>query len=441
MRAPAPDEAAPPAPMKDSALGLYLLASRLAGPLAPGLLARRARRGKEDPARMDERLGGARLPRPDGALIWLHGASVGEALSALTLVDALHRARPETEVLVTSGTVTAAERLAPLLPPGTRHAYVPVDTRAAVRRFLGHWRPDLAIWIESELWPRLIEETARRGTPMMLVNARLSEKSARAWAWAPAMAKRLIGHFARILTQDDETGPRLVRLGADPALVRHAGNLKVAAPPPGHDAQDLALIRAALGPRAAWLAASTHEGEEAAAAAAQAAMKARGEAPLLIIAPRHPARGEAIAAELERARLSVARRSLGAVPGPATDVWLADSLGEMGLWYRLAPVSFVGGSLTDRGGHNPFEPAALGSAILHGPHTANFAPAYAALAAAGGARRVADGAELAAAVPALLADEPARSAITRAAAGVRAAMMPDLAGIAAEALGLMDAAR
>jgi 3-deoxy-D-manno-octulosonic-acid transferase len=386
---------------------------------------------------MGERVGRAGAPRPGGRLVWLHGASVGETLSALPLVAALRARAPGLGILVTGGTVTAARRLAALLPAGAVHQYAPLDTRAAVVRFLDHWRPDLALWIESELWPRMVVETAARGTPMMLVNARLSEASARGWARLPGMARALLSRFARIVTQDGETARRLRALGADPARVAEGGNLKIAAPPPAHDPEALAAARAAARARPVWLAASTHEGEEAIAAAAQTALPA-GERPLLVVVPRHPERGGAVAAVLARARLSVARRSAGEAPGPGTDVWLADTLGEMGLWYRLAPVAFVGGSLVARGGHNPFEPAALGAAILHGPHVANFAPAYAALAAAGGAREVTDAPALAGAVAALQADAAARARMTEAAAGVRAAMTPDLDRLAGEALALME---
>ena len=415
------------------ALSAYLVASRLAGPAARLLLARRARRGKEDPARLAERLGHPSLPRPAGPLVWLHGASVGEAVSLLPLVAALRAAAPETTLLVTSGTVTAAARLSGALPEGALHQYAPVDTAAAVRRFLSHWRPGLAVRVESELWPRTLVETARAGVPLALVNARLSARSAARWRRAPAMARRLLGLFARIETQDAETADRLAALGAARSRLSVGANLKSAVAVPEADPQALAAARAAIGSRAVWLAASTHAGEEAAVAEAQAALPG---APLLILAPRHPERGNEVAALLAARGLSVARRSRGETPGPETAVWLADTLGEMGLWYRLAAVVLVGGSLVDRGGHTPFEPAALGPAILHGPHVANFAPAYAALAAAGGARQVADADALAAALRGLLDDPAARARLAAAARAVRAEMTPDLPALAARLLEL-----
>ncbi|GMG81801.1 3-deoxy-D-manno-octulosonic acid transferase [Paralimibaculum aggregatum] len=414
-------------------LPLYLAASVLADPLARRLLARRAARGKEDIARLGERLGSPGLPRPEGRLVWLHGASVGEAASALPLIEALLAADPALEVLLTTGTRSAAEAIGPRLPARARHQYAPVDTRAAVRGFLSHWRPDLAIWLESEFWPRLMLETARAGTPMALVNARVSAASARAWGRARGMAARILGLYALVLTQDEASAARLAGLGVAPERISAGGNLKGAVVPPAPPPQALAEARAALAGRRVWLAASTHEGEEAAVAAAQQALP---EDVLAILAPRHPERGDAVAGLLAEAGLATARRSAGEAPGPATRVWLADTLGEMGLWYALAPVVFVGGSLAPRGGHTPFEPAAFGAAILHGPDTANFAPAYAALAEAGGAEPVDGAPALARAVARLLEDDGARGAMAAAAGRVRRELTPDLAALAARLLAL-----
>ncbi len=415
------------------ALAAYLALSASAGPAARALLASRARRGKEDAARLGERLGHPGRPRPEGPLVWLHAASVGEAMSALPLIEALGAARPELAALITTGTVTAATRVAPLLPAGAVHQFAPIDTRAAVRRFLDHWRPDLAIWIESELWPRMIFDTAARGVPMALVNARISARSARGWARWPRMAHALLRPFALVLAQDDASAERLAAMGGQEVAV--TGNLKSAVAPPDCAAEALAEARAAIGARPVWLAASTHEGEEEAVADATAALPPEM---LTLLAPRHPARGAEVAALLGQRGLATARRSLGEAPGAETRVWLADTLGEMGLWFRLAPVAFVAGSLAPRGGHTPFEPAALGTAILHGPHTENFAPAYAALEAAGGAMAIADGASLATAVAELLSDPARRAEMAAAARAVRARETPDLDAIATRLLALMD---
>jgi 3-deoxy-D-manno-octulosonic-acid transferase len=418
-------------------LAAYLALSHIAGPVVRLWLRRRAARGREDSARLGERLGKPGAGRPAGRLIWLHGASVGEGLSMLPLLAELRRQSPEATCLVTTGTVSSARHLSEALPNGCLHQYAPVDTAAAVRGFLGHWRPDIAIFVESELWPRLLVETARRGTPMMLVNARMSERSARRWGRAPGMAAALVGLFRWIVAQDAEAVRRMVAMGADPARVREGGNLKALTPMPGCDAAELARLREALTGRPVWLAASTHAPEEVAVAAALRAAAIPGL--LTILAPRHPERGDEIAALLSGQGLSVARRSAGEVPRPETAVWLADTMGEMGLWLRLAPVTFVGGSLAPLGGHNPFEPAAVRSVILHGPEVGNFAPAYVELDTAGGAREVADAAGLGAAVAELLISEGSRRVMAEAAVGVQRRLQPDVAAIVRKALALTEA--
>jgi 3-deoxy-D-manno-octulosonic-acid transferase len=423
-----------------AALAVYLAASRLAGPVAGWLLARRAARGREDPARLGERLGQAGVARPVGRLVWLHGASVGEAQSMLPLIAGIRGQAPGAWCLVTTGTVTSARRMAQLLPEGCIHQFVPVDTAAAVQGFLDHWRPDLALWVESELWPGLIAATARRGTPMMLVNARISARSAQRWGWVPGMAAELVRSFRQIVTQDAVTAERLVAMGADPERVRDGGNLKALAPVPECDAAELEQVRALLAGRPVWHAASTHAPEEAAVAEAHRVAARMLPGLLTILAPRHPERGGEIAALLAGQGLSVARRSLGEAPRAETDVWLADTMGELGLWLRLAPVGLIGGSIAPQGGHNPFEPAALGSAILHGPEFGNFASTYAALDAAGGARLVADGAGIGATVAALLGDAVAHKAMTDAADAVGRRLKPDVARLASEALALMEGA-
>jgi 3-deoxy-D-manno-octulosonic-acid transferase len=421
------------------ALSLYLAASRIAGPVAGLWLARRAARGREDPVRLTERMGWAGAARPQGQLVWLHGASIGEGLSMLPLIAELRRQAPGVGCLVTTGTVSSGRQLADLLPEGCIHQFAPVDTSTAVRRFLDHWRPDLAIWVESEFWPGLMSTTARRGVPMMLVNARVSARSARRWARVPGMAAAMVRLFRYVVTQDAATAGRLVAMGADPARVRQGGNLKALTPVPGCDAAELERLRMAFAGRPVWLAASTHAPEEAAAAVAHRAAVGSLPGLLTILAPRHPERGGEIADLLAGQGLLVARRSRGETPEPLTEVWLADTLGEMGLWLRLAQATFVGGSIAPVGGHTPFEPAALDSAILHGPQTGNFAPAYAALDGAGGAREVADGAEMGAAIVALLGSEAPRRAMADAAKAVRKRQQPDLAALAREGLGMMEA--
>jgi 3-deoxy-D-manno-octulosonic-acid transferase len=389
-------------------LALYRLTTRAVLPVIRLLLARRTRRGKEDPARRGERFGIGAKPRPPGPLIWAHAASVGESLSLLPLIDRLLERLPGAEMLVTSGTVTSATLLAQRLPARAFHQYVPIDHPDAVETFLEHWRPDLAVWVESELWPNLVAGTHRRGVPMVLLNAKMSERSMRGWQRFPGMIRSLLGCFDLVLAQDAAQAARLNRLGARSAVT--VGDLKSSAAPLPADPVELAALKQAIGDRPIWLAAQTHEGEETVVAEAHGILAARRPDLLTLLAPRHPNRATAIAALLAAQGLTVARRSAGEPIGPATGVYLADTMGEMGLFYRLGGIVLVAGSLLPPGtlgGHNPIEPALLGAAILHGPDMVNCAANAAALHAAGAALEVTDAAGLAATVGALL-DKPAR---------------------------------
>lgn len=353
------------------ALGWYRTATRLAVPVLPGLLARRARKGKEDPARRHERLGHPDRQRPAGALVWMHGASVGESLVLASLAEALLARRPDLNVLVTSGTTTSAGLLARRLPERAFHQYVPVDTPAAARRFAEHWRPDLAVFAESELWPNLIVETARLGTPMALVNARMNDRSIRSWRRRPDTARWLLGRFAWIGAADTRTRDGLEDITGYPVSL--AGNLKLEAHPPAPDAAELLRTRDALGNRPVWLAASTHPGEEAITLDAHKRLLANHADALLILAPRHPERADAIARDIADHGLTATRRSEDRLPDARCQVWLADTLGEMMLWYTLAPASLIAGSLVpDIGGHNPVEASRAGTAVITGPHAASF---------------------------------------------------------------------
>jgi 3-deoxy-D-manno-octulosonic-acid transferase len=368
------------APSRSLLLRAYLAVSGRGAGVARPMLERRQAEGKEDAARLGERMGQASLPRPSGKLVWFHAASVGEAASLLELLRRLEQGRPGVTCLVTTGTVTSARFLADRLPEHCIHQYSTVDVLPWVRSFLDHWRPDVAVWTESELWPATLRETCVRGIPMLLINARISAKSFRRWRTLRGLARALLTSFDRILAQDALAGEQLIRLGADPDRLTVVGTLKEgAAPLPDDERERLRITRAFAG-RPVWLAASTHPGEEEVIAAAHA--RARRSLPMLalILAPRHPNRGDAVAELLRGRGLQVAQRSKGEAITPDTDVYLADTLGEMGLWYRVASVSFVGGSLAEVGGHNPFEPALLGSAILHGPHVRNFVDGYRRLA-------------------------------------------------------------
>jgi len=388
-------------------LRLYLAVSRRSASFARRALQRRQAEGKEDAGRLGERTGEASLPRPDGQLIWFHAASVGEAASLIELLRRLQQARPTISCLVTTVTVTSAEFLADRLPETCIHQYAPMDVVPWVRRFLGHWRPDLAVWTESELWPAMLCETHAAGVPMLLINARISNRSFRRWRLLGNMARSLLSRFDRILAQDDLAAEQLTQIGADPARMTVEGSLKEGAAPLPYVEADRVRIARAFAGRPVWLAASTHPGEEEVAIAAHA--RARRALPMLalILAPRHPARGDALAEALRARGNTVAQRSKAEPITADTDIYLADTLGEMGLWYRVAAVSFVGGSLADVGGHNPFEPALLGSAIIHGPHVRNFIDGYRRLAEADAAILVRNEDELTEAIVATIAPDRA----------------------------------
>lgn len=364
------------------ALRLYALATGALAPLIPGLLRARARRGKEEAGRLSERLGRASLPRPTGPLVWLHAVSVGESLSLLALIERFTAERPDRSILVTTATRAAAEVLAARLPPGVLHQYAPVDTPGAAARFLNHWRPGLAVFVESELWPNLILRAKARGVRLALVSAGLSAKSFAGWRRVPAAARTLLRAFDLVLARDDGAARRLRALGA---RVDGLADLKFGATALPVDDYDMAAFRGALDGRPVILAASTHEGEDALVMDGFATL---APGPLLVIVPRHPARGGGIAALAMARGLRAGRRSQG--DGPVNlDVCVADTLGELGLWYALARVAVIGGSLVPRvGGHNPLEAARLGCPFVVGPHVEKW-PMYEDLLAAQATRRIA----------------------------------------------------
>lgn len=383
---------------------LYRGLTTMGGPLIAAYLERRKARGKEDATRFAERLGHPGRPRPAGPLVWMHGASVGEALSMLPLVERL-LARG-LNVLMTTGTVTSARLLAERLPRGALHQYVPVDRVAYVRSFLNHWRPDLALWAESEYWPNLLAETRHRGIPQVLIQGRMSPRSFAAWKKVPGFIHRMLSGFALCLAQTESDAGRIRALGGRD--VRCLGNLKYAVAPLPCDGAELERLRGAMTGRPLWLAASTHPGEEAAAGRVHAALGLPGL--LSIVVPRHHTRGPEVAAELRGQGLRVALRSAGEEITPDVAVYVADTMGELGLFYRLGGPVFVGKSLCVGGGQNPFEPALLGAAVLFGPLMDNFPDMAPAMLAAGAALRVRDEGELAMTIRALLADPQALAA-------------------------------
>ncbi|HQU67997.1 MAG TPA: glycosyltransferase N-terminal domain-containing protein [Albidovulum sp.] len=416
-----------------TALRLYGWAARGLGLIAPYALRRRLARGKEDPARWREKLAEASVPRPEGALVWLHAVGLGEVLALRGLILELSARRPDLSFLITSTARSSAEVVAANLPPRTIHQFLPLDAPRFVGRFLDHWRPDLSVWAEQDLWPNFVREIHARGIPLALVNARMNDRAGRSRARVGRLYADLYARFRLIAAQDEASARALEGLGAPGPVLRHA-SLKVAAPALAADPVALERLAAALGGRPCWCLGSSHPEDEAVALAALAAQRQAGEGSLLIVAPRRIERGAEIVGAAQAVSLVAALRSTGAGPDGA-DVYVADTFGEMGLWYRLCDRVLMGGTFGPVEGHNPWEPARLGAAVLHGPRTANFAADYVALDAAGAALEVQDAAAVAAA---LGADLSALGARGQALAEEGSA---DIAGLADRLVALMPAVR
>lgn len=414
------------------ALRLYRLATRALPLVAPALLRARLAKGKEDAARLAERMGEASRPRPSGPLAWLHGASVGESLSLMPLIEKL-RARG-LNVLVTTGTLTSAQVMGDRLPAGAFHQFVPLDCPRYMRTFLAHWRPDILLIAESELWPNMLHEAAHAGVPAFLINARMSGRSAQRWSKAPGTIAHLLSHFSAVLAQSPHDADRYRQLGA--THVMDAGNLKydVAALP--HDPLQLAEFSARIGQRPVWLAASTHDGEERIAMFAHRALLQFWPDLVTLVAPRHPHRGVAICEEARSFGLNAALRSRGETVSDGASIYIADTIGEMGLFYRLASAVLVGNSLVSRGGHNPIEVAKLGAPVLHGPHVQNFLDVYAALDAAGGAFMVDSPDDLARTLARLLRD----TALVRSSARAASEVVAKFGGASARIMNVIEPA-
>ncbi len=379
--------------------------------LAHALLRWRQSYGKEERGRLAERRGRASRPRPAGALVWLHGASVGEAVALLPLIDELRRR--DLQILLTTGTVTSAALMQARLPAGVIHQYVPLDVPQFVRRFLDHWKPGLALLAESELWPNIVMETRRQNIPLVLVNARLSIRSSGRWKKLPATIAGLLAHVDVTLAQTGDDAARFSALGAQHVSV--AGNLKYDVPALPFEPVELSDLKARIGARPVWVAASTHEGEEAIAIHAHEHLLRRWPGLVTIIVPRHPGRGPEIAKIAAAMNLPARLRSRGEDIAESGCIYIADTIGELGLFYRAAGVVFLGRSLVRHGGQNPIEPAKLGNAILHGPNVANFADVFGALNAAGGAIEVADREALCATLTELFGDAARMRSVARAA--------------------------
>ena len=363
----------------------YSGATRLLAPILPLWIKRRALKGKEDPARQGERFGQASEARPQGLLVWMHGASIGETTMLLPLINKVLATYPAAHILVTSGTVTSASIMAERLPARALHQYVPLDTPKAVSAFLDHWKPDIAFWAESEIWPNLITQTQARDIPMALINARMSDKSIKGWFKRQASAKTLFGAFDIILAANEETANGLSwLLGQE---IECSGNLKDAAPKLPINESELNKLQAQIGDRPIWCAASTHKGEEEIIIAAHDEIKKSHPSALLILALRHPGRRSEVMPLLSGADYIL--RSKQTSIEPSTSILLFDTIGEMGIAYSLSDISFVCGSLV-KGlmGHNPLEPARFKNAVLTGGHIASFADSYMQMFAFDAATRI-----------------------------------------------------
>tara|TARA_R110002020_G_scaffold96186_13_gene230572 strand:- start:143 stop:1486 length:1344 start_codon:yes stop_codon:yes gene_type:complete len=371
-------------------------------PLLGPYLAIRAAKGKEERSRRNERYGRSNIERPDGPMVWFHAASVGETTAVVPLIREVRRRG--ISVVLTTGTVTSAGVARERLGDNVIHQYVPLDLKPAVSRFLDHWKPDLAIIAESEIWPMTILELGARRTPQVLVNGRLSDRSFARWSKRPSLADALFENLSHVIAQSDLDAERFLALGARPVSV--SGNLKVDTSAPPWDEEELAKLQIQVGSRPTWAAISTFEGEDEIAAAVHRALKPRHKQ-LTILVPRHPDRADAIEAMLTGRGLTVARRSRGEKIEPETDVYLGDTIGEMGLYLNLTRIAFVGKSLKGGGGQNPLEPAMLGCAVLSGSNVENFRESYAKLLKNGGARFVRDGEMLAKGVHYLLSNPQA----------------------------------
>ena len=365
----------------------YKVLSRLVRPWLWVFYTLRILRHKEDPHRYKERRGRTHLKRPGGKkVLWFHAASIGEAFSLLSLLNFLLKNNPNFFIVLTTTTFSSGKIMEKRLPKGACHQYVPFDTPAYVRRFLRHWKPALAVWVESELWPNMIDETWKTGCPMALINARLSPASYHNWRKVPEGAAWLLQKFDTVLAQDAQSLQRLSCLGAKNITV--TGSLKLDADTLPFNPTTYQILMESCARHCCWLAASTHSGEEKLVGQVHKNIKKTIPNLLTILVPRHGHRAADIAAHLRKEGLQVAQRSLKHAITKDTDIYLADTFGEMGLFYRLARAAFIGGTITNRGGQNPLEAVRLQVPVLHGPYTSNFKEIFSLLQEKGATRYV-----------------------------------------------------
>ncbi len=411
-------------------LGSYRRFGRFIYPFMGPFLAIRARKGKEDRSRRYERYGYPSADRPNGPIVWFHAASVGESMAVLALIERVHALG--INAIMTTGTVTSAEVVRKRLPRGTFHQYVPLDLQQAMIRFLDHWQPDLAIFTESEIWPTTIEQLSKRRIPQVLVNARMSDKSYKRWMGASKIASTLFDNFSHVIAQSEIDADRYRQLGARPVAV--AGNLKVDTKDLPFNPEEMKTLRTMIGGRPVWVAASTHRGEEAIVMEVHRKLKASFPDLLTILVPRHPERGDEIEELAINAGLDCVRRSRKQAIRTVSDLYLGDTIGEMGLYLRLAPIAFMGRSLAGFGGQNPLEPAITGTAILAGKHVSNFRDSYRSLLRHKAVRLVEDGDMLAANLAYLLNNPAQRDAMVLAAENT----LSEMRGALERTIGILD---
>ena len=413
-------------------LKVYRLLTYVLSPVIDVYLRWRQSDGKEDPERFRERLGYASFSRPQGSLVWIHAASVGESVSVLPLIQKLLDQYVEVKVLLTTGTVSSARLMESRLPERAFHQYVPVDRIFSVHRFLKHWKPDLAVWVESELWPNLIVETNALDCPMILLNARMSERSFVKWRRLHVLVRQLLGCFSLIFPQSEQDVWRFKMLGA--RNVMFLGNIKYDAPPLPVDSKEMGALVAMMGDRPVWLAASTHPGEEEMVAEVHKLLSDKYTDLLTILVPRHDTRGKDVAELLKGQELKAVRRSQGEAVDEDTDVYVADTIGELGLFYRLSNIVFIGGSLVDHGGQNPLEAARLNCAIVCGPYMGNFSEVCREFIAKEAMVTVENTAALAETLDELLSNHEKQEAYSEAAKGV----MEEQKSVIDSVLGTLD---
>ncbi len=334
---------------------------------------KRKENGKEDIKRFNERIGRPSMKRPEGTLIWFHGASVGESLSMLPLIHKMLEIYPDAHIMVTTGTITSAELMAKRLPERAFHQYITIDNPLFTTRFIKYWRPDLVLWFESDLWPAMLSGIKRKNIPLILVNGRISNKSFKRWQQFDFISKELLGCFSLCLGQSEEDAYRLRVLGARESVC--LGNLKYAGLPLPIDRDKENEITSQINGRTVWLASSTHHNEEAKIARMHKRLKEKFPDLLTIIAPRHPHRGPEIMEAIHETGLTASLRSENGKITPQTDIYVANTVGELGIWYDIASLVFIGGSLIPHGGQNFIEPSRVRDAVIVGPHMFNFTDA------------------------------------------------------------------